>query len=128
MTPAPSVKHQMISSNLNRIFSNYLIKKTCEIFCAPFDVRLPKNGQKERKNVYTVVQPDICIICDPEKLDDKGCIGPPDMIIEITSPNNSKHDVKVKYQLYEKHGVREYWIVFPYEQTLIVNILDETGK
>jgi len=128
MTPAPSVKHQLLSGNLHRILSNYLYKKTCKVFYAPFDVRLPKNNKKDGKNIYTVVQPDICIICDPEKLDDKGCIGPPDMIIEITSPNNSKHDVQVKYQLYEKYGVREYWIVFPYEQTVLVYLLDETGK
>jgi len=127
MNPAPTKKHQIISSNIYGQLWNYLRKKKCKVFYAPFDVRLPKNGEKEGKDIFTVVQPDICIICDPDKLDDHGCLGAPDMIIEIVSSNNSKHDVKTKFELYQSHGVKEYWIVFPYESTIYVYLLDENN-
>lgn len=129
MTPAPAKRHQTISSNLHIILGVYLKKKKrCKIFHAPFDVRLPENGEKEGNKIYTVVQPDICIICDPAKLDERGCLGAPDMIIEILSKHNSKHDVKTKYQLYERHKVQEYWIIHPYEQTVQVFLLNNEGK
>jgi len=127
MSPAPTKKHQVISREFIRILVNYLHKKKCQVFYAPFDVRLPKNDEKEGKDIFTVVQPDICIICDPDKLDDHGCLGAPDMIIEIVSSNNSKHDVKTKFELYQSHGVKEYWIVFPYESTIYVYLLDENN-
>jgi len=127
MSPSPTKTHQTISSNLHRIISAYLFRKKCKVFYAPFDVRLPKNGEKEGKDIYSVVQPDLCIICDPAKLDERGCLGAPDMIIEIVSPNNSKHDVKTKFELYQSHGVKEYWIVFPYESTIYVYLLDENN-
>jgi len=78
--------------------------------------------------IYTVVQPDLSVICDETKLDDKGCIGAPDLIVEILSPGNSKKDLKIKYQLYEEAGVKEYWIVFPSEMVLQQFVLNEKGQ
>jgi Uma2 family endonuclease len=128
MTPTPRRIHQDLSGNLYFVFKKHLKRKDCKIYSAPFDVRLPENGEKSDNKIYTVVQPDLCIICDPSKLDDKGCLGAPDMIIEIVSISNSKYDVEDKFQLYQKHGILEYWIVFPYEKTINVFFLDELGK
>jgi Uma2 family endonuclease len=128
MSPAPKRIHQEISKIISVTFQNYLKNKKCKVYYSPFDVRFPKNGEKENNKIYTVVQPDICIICDLSKLDDRGCLGAPDMIIEIASENNTKHDVETKFQLYQDHGVREYWIVFPYEKTVNVFLLNEKGK
>jgi Uma2 family endonuclease len=128
MTPAPRRIHQEITRELIIVLGNYLKKKKCKVFSAPFDVRLPSNGEKADNKIVTVVQPDICIICDLSKLDDKGCIGAPDMIIEIASESNSKNDVEDKFRIYEKHGVTEYWIIFPYEKTVNVFLLNHAGK
>ncbi len=130
MAPAPSRKHQNISFNLGGIFYNYLGRKTCKAFSAPFDVRLldKRKSNKANQDVYTVVQPDICVICDKNKLDERGCIGAPDLIIEILSPGNSKKEMKTKYALYEECGVKEYWIIFPSEQVIQQFILNEQGK
>lgn len=129
MTPEPSRIHQKISRKLSRNIGNFLNNKKCELYYAPFDVRLTVNAETENNKVYTVVQPDICIICDLSKLDDRGCIGVPDMIIEISSPANSKCNVEEKFELYQKHGVREYWIIFPYEKTFSVFLLNDiSGK
>jgi len=85
MTPAPSRKHQEISFNLTRILGNYLIRKNCKAYHAPSDVRLPKGKTQKDNEIYTVVQPDIYVVCDLSKLDEKGCLGAPDLIIEIVS-------------------------------------------
>lgn len=126
MSPAPSPIHQEISMNLSYEILRHLKKKkgTCKVYAAPFDVRLPEKGQTD-ENTISVVQPDISIICDPKKIDDKGCKGAPDFIIEIVSPGTAKKDMKYKLQLYEKHGVPEYWIVLPAEQTVQVYKLNE---
>ena len=128
MFPAPIRKHQEFSSDLHGIIWEYLRNKKCKIYSAPFDVRLPKNGEKQDDKIYTVVQPDISIICDKKKLDRRGCIGAPDMIIEIVSEKNAKHDIDTKFKLYEKHGVKEYWIVRPIEESITVFVLDKNGK
>lgn len=129
MSPAPSRKHQEISFNLTRLLGNYLIHKNCRAYHAPSDVRLP-NGKKNKKDneIYTVVQPDIYVVCDLSKLDEKGCLGAPDLIIEIISGKNAKRDIKDKYAIYEEHGVREYWIVNPNDENVNVFVLDEKGK
>jgi len=125
MSPAPNRFHQKVSKNLSRFFINYLFQKKCEVYIAPFDVRFPKpKSEISDKQIYDVVQPDICVICDPAKLDDKGCLGAPDFIIEIVSLGNAKHDIKKKYELYEKNGVREYWIITPYEKIVQVFVLE----
>jgi Uma2 family endonuclease len=128
MTPAPSRIHQEISKRISLELQNYLKKKKCRLYYAPFDVRLPNMDEKENNKIYTVVQPDICIICDEKKLDDKGCIGAPDLIVEIVSSSNSKYDVEEKFDLYQKHGIKEYWIVFPHEKTINVFLLNKSGK
>jgi Uma2 family endonuclease len=129
MTPAPSRKHQRISTNLVSIFWNFLRHKSCEVYHAPSDVRLPKGKQiKSNTQIHTVLQPDIYVICDLSKMDDKGCLGAPDLIIEIVSPNDSKRDVKDKFEIYQEHCVREYWIVNPNDENVTVFFLDKNGK
>jgi Uma2 family endonuclease len=118
MSPAPSRFHQKVGGRIYNRISNFLWKKRCEIYISPFDVRFPKKTQKKDDDIYSVVQPDLCVICDQSKLDDRGCIGAPDLIIEILSLSNSKHDLVTKKKLYEENGVLEYWIVYPNDQIL----------
>jgi Uma2 family endonuclease len=120
MSPAPSRNHQVISQNLNFKIMSYFQQHSCSVFVAPFDVRLPIKSQKKDT---TVVQPDLCIICDENKLDDRGCNGAPDLIVEILSPKYSKHDVDTKFNLYQESGVKEYWIVQPEERYVLVYTL-----
>lgn len=120
MSPAPSRRHQTILQNINKRFLNVLLQKTCNVYVAPFDVRLPVPSAKKDS---TVVQPDICIVCDPAKLDDHGCNGAPDLIVEILSPSNSKYDIDVKFGIYEEAGVQEYWLVEPEERMVLVYTL-----
>lgn len=112
MTPAPSRKHQEISGELFRQFANYLQEKPCKVYHPPFDVLLPNQNEQD-EDITTVVQPDLTVVCDKNKLVDKGCIGAPDLIIEITSKSTALKDFGVKLCLYEKVGVKEYWIVQP---------------
>jgi Uma2 family endonuclease len=129
MTPAPSRNHQRISTNLVSVWWNFLRDKPCEVYHAPSDVRfLSKGSGKSDKAIDTVVQPDIYVVCDLSKLDDKGCLGAPDLIVEIISPKNVRRDVKEKFDVYQEHGVREYWIVNPEAEYVSVFLLDETRK
>ncbi|MDQ5929295.1 MAG: hypothetical protein QG594_1073 [Bacteroidota bacterium] len=120
MSPAPSMVHQRISNNLTGCFYENMKRKPCNVFQAPFDVRLPIASAKKDT---TVVQPDLCIICDENKLDTRGCNGSPDLIIEIISPNNSKHDVDTKFKLYQEAGVKEYWLVEPNDKMILIYTL-----
>ena len=95
------------------------------VFPAPFDVRLPRGEEKE---VYTVVQPDLCVICDPKKLDEKGCLGAPDLVVEVLSPGNSQREMREKFEVYEEAGVREYWIVIPWDKLVLVYLSNEQGR
>ena len=117
MPPAPTTRHQSISGNLHGILYNILKGKPCKVFAAPFDVRLNHNSYDD-----TVVQPDLVVICDRNKIDDKGCVGAPDMVIEILSPATASHDRIIKLRRYQKAGVREYWIVDPETKTVQVFI------
>ena len=129
MTPAPSMKHQEISFNLTGILRYYLKQKECKGFAAPCDVRFPKNKRiKDNKQIYTVLQPDLFIVCDLSKIENNSCLGAPDFIIEIVSAKNSQRDTKDKFEIYQEHGVREYWIIHPNDETVNVFVLDETGK
>ena len=130
MTPAPRFNHAKVSANINWHIASLIRKNKgkCEIFYAPFDVRFPKNGETAHDKIYTVVQPDICVICDLSKLDDLGCCGAPDMIVEILSPSTQKKDINEKFNLYEENGVKEYWIVHPNDKTINVFLLQENGK
>jgi len=125
---APNRVHQGISLNLSRLFANALWKSPCKVYAAPFDVRLTPFSQLKNTAVITVVQPDLCVICDPAKLDDKGCIGAPDLAIEILSPESSITELKDKFELYEETGVQEYWIVFPGERSVQIFKLDDNGR
>lgn len=128
MTPAPSRRHQGISTELLVQIRNHLGRETpCRVYAAPFDVRLP-NADEADESVRTVVQPDISVICDPSKLDDKGCRGAPDWIIEIISPSTVSKDYIRKLTLYEKHGVREYWIVHPVDKIVMAYRMNEEGR
>nr|MBI1230186.1 Uma2 family endonuclease [Cytophagales bacterium] len=116
---APKRIHQRISAKLLARLYVFLEKKRFQVYDAPFDVRFPTLS-KDDKKIFDVVQPDICVICDPEKLDDKGCIGAPDLIVEILSPGNSKTELKHKFELYESNGVGEYWIIHAETQDLLI--------
>lgn len=124
MTPAPSTRHQEILGELHRLFSQYLYGKPCKAYLAPFDVRLPKEDEKD-EGILTVVQPDLSVICDRSKIDERGCKGAPDLIVEILSPSSTKKDFGVKLHLYEEVGVSEYWLVHPNDQTILVFSLRE---
>lgn len=126
MSPAPRSKHQLIAMRTLRDLLNHFGKQSCEVLAAPFDVRLPNPDYQPGFNnkVHTVVQPDICVICDPAKIDEFGCVGPPDWIIEITSPSTHKKDFNEKFDLYESAGVREYWIAVPKSQEIYAYVLE----
>lgn len=124
MSPAPSSRHQIVCGNLFLQYGNFFFNKTCKVFAAPFDVRLPDSRKQEGdEQVFTVVQPDICVICNSEKIDDRGCIGAPDLVIEILSPGNTQNEMGIKFDLYEESGVKEYWLVEPQERVIIVYVL-----
>jgi len=109
-------------------YADYLLwKSPCKVYVAPFDVRLTRFSKVKNKDVATVVQPDLCVICDPSKLDDRGCIGAPDLIVEILSPGNSRTEMKDKFELYQEAGVLEYWVVSPIECTVQVWKLTDQG-
>jgi Uma2 family endonuclease len=120
MMAPPSRPHQKISMALSTRIHNYLEGKPCEVYAAPFAVRL---NPAEDESDDTVVEPDIVVVCDPSKLDDRGCNGAPDLVIEILSPSTSRYDRIVKFQKYREAGVREYWIVDPDEKILTAYIL-----
>jgi len=127
LSPAPASRHQSILSGLAAQILPHFIKTPCKSFLAPFDVRLIKE-KKEDKDIVTVVQPDICVICDASKIDERGCLGSPDWIIEILSPATAKKDYNEKFNLYEENGVREYWVVNPDANVVDQYVLDESGK
>lgn len=125
MSPAPRRRHQDIAGNVFNELKNFLRRKQCKVYIAPFDVRLPKKGSKE---IYTVIQPDVCIICESHKLDEAGCLGTPDTIIEVLSKGNIDRDTNEKFSLYQESGVPEYWIVSPGEKTVTCYLLDAEGQ
>lgn len=120
---APGRVHQEIFGKVFGSFFNYLKGHPCKAYAAPFDVRLPVKSKKHT-DIDTVVQPDVCVICDLKKLDDLGCVGAPDLIVEILSPGNNRKELRNKYEVYEESGVKEYWIIHPNEQTLVINFLE----
>lgn len=125
MSPAPLSQHQVLVHRLDVELGYYLKKKTCQVFPAPFDVRLSSNNLFADEQITTVVQPDLCVVCDPTKIDKRGCVGSPDLIIEVLSSSTAKRDLDEKFHLYEESGVKEYWIVFPEEQVISVYLLNE---
>jgi Uma2 family endonuclease len=125
----PTSDHQRMVLRLGTLFDNYLADNPCKVYPAPFDVRLLDHKKSTAdKDIFTVVQPDVCVICDENKVDKKGCLGSPDLIVEILSPSTKKKDVEDKFELYEYNGVREYWIVSNEDETILVFDLDDTGN
>ena len=116
MSPAPSRQHQQISFEMARQIGNFLKDTSCRAFTAPFDVCFPGKDDV----IDTVVQPDISIICDTSRLDDRGCVGSPDIVVEILSPHTAPKDLKEKFVLYEEQGVKEYWVVEPNDKVVFV--------
>lgn len=122
MGPAPARRHQEVAGELFRQIADALEGSPCRPYIAPFDVRLPRADEADGK-IATVVQPDISVICDKAKLDERGCRGAPDWIVEVLSPGSAGHDQVVKRELYERVGVREYWLVHPIDKVVTIYLL-----
>ncbi|MGB0981312.1 MAG: Uma2 family endonuclease [Winogradskyella sp.] len=123
MSPAPNRLHQKIEGNIFFQIANYLQNKDCDVYNSPFDVRLIKNIGQSEIETETVVQPDICVICDKTKLDDRGCAGAPDLIVEVLSVSTAKKDYNEKFNLYQENKVKEYWLVHPETKAIETYIL-----
>jgi len=123
-SPAPSRSHQTVSGNLIGILYQKLKGKKCRAFHAPFDVRF-SNGEKNEFEIFNIVQPDISVYCSEKYLDDKGAFGPPDWVIEILSPSTESFDTLQKLLLYQRFGVKEYWIIDTRSKSIITNILND---
>lgn len=128
MSPAPSRIHQEIISEIHFRLKQYIRSNnlSCKVYPAPFDVIL-KNDDEDIINSNNIVQPDISVICDKNKLTEKGCTGSPDMIVEVISPYNPSNDYVRKLNLYEKFKVKEYWIINPMRKNALVYVLTENG-
>lgn len=125
MAPAPDLPHQDVVGEIYRQAANRLMGKRCRVFISPVDVRLPKHSETDNQ-VDTVVQPDVLVVCESNKIDCRGIRGAPDWIVEVLSPSTAGHDQIKKRRLYERHGVREYWLVHPVDRLLTVyRLLDE---
>ena len=120
MSPGPEVQHQRIVVRLSTRFAVHLEGKPCQVFVAPLDVRPLATSDMSDDDVNTVVQPDLIIVCDKKKLEKRGVVGAPDLVVEILSPFTARKDISKKFDLYELAGVREYWVVFPNEQFIQV--------
>lgn len=127
MMAPPSRAHQEILTELTRQLANFLEGKRCKVYPAPFGVRLFEKDGEAPEDVDTMVEPDLSVICDGDKLDNRGCKGAPDLVIEILSPSTQRHDRLVKLGLYQRASVREYWIVNPEDKTIQV-MLQDTGN
>jgi Uma2 family endonuclease len=123
MSPAPSSEHQQIVSALHGNMYQFLKKKNCQVFPSPYDVVLPSPSG----NMDTVVQPDITVICDFSKITEKGCLGAPDLVVEVVSRSSIRKDLHEKYSLYERCCIKEYWMVLPSERSMIIFTLDKHG-
>src|SRR5512135_1548576 len=129
MAPAPDLAHQDIAGEIYFQVRRALEGKPCRAFIAPVDVRLPKSGEADDA-VDTVVQPDVLVVCDEAKLDRRGVRGAPDWVVEVISPASASHDQVIKRRLYERYGVREYWLVHPADRVVTIYRLfgKEYGK
>jgi len=125
----PLTIHAIISANIFGRTWSYIKrrKRKCAIFHAPIDVRLPKNGETADDKIFNVVQPDIVVVCDLSKIDEKGIIGAPDLVVEVLSPSNTRLMMSTKFDLYEAAGVKEYWVVYP-KSGVTVFLLQDDGK
>ena len=124
---APTDLHQDAVVELSFLLRTHLRRQRCRVRVAPYDVRLVKRGTSDQPAdaaIRTVVQPDVCVICDPAKREARGCLGAPDFIIEVTSPSTQARDWKDKFDLYEENGVTEYWIIDPLGHSISAFVLD----
>ena len=128
MMAPPSRIHQKVSVAISSQLYNFLEGKKCEVYPAPFGVRLFEQDGDSPEDVDTLVEPDISVVCDKSKLDHHGCKGAPDLVVEILSPSTQRHDRLVKLRLYQRAGVREYWIVDPDARTVQVMLRDDDGN
>lgn len=119
MAPAPSRQHQVVLLELARQVANALEGQSCQAFIAPFDVRLPE-GDEADDAIETVLQPDLSVVCDETKVDERGCRGAPDWIVEVLSPATASHDHIHKRKVYERAGVHEYWLVHPMDRMVTI--------
>lgn len=126
MSPAPGVSHQELAGALYRQIAEALEESPCRALIAPVDVLLPRGGEADEA-VDTVVQPDLLVVCDPGRIGERGVRGAPDWVIEVLSPTTAAHDQVVKRDLYERHGVAEYWLVHPTDRVVTVYLLGPTG-
>lgn len=120
----PAEPHQATVGQLFGAIGGFLRQQPCRARLGPYDVRLPPPGTTANHTIDTVVQPDICVICDPSKIEPSGCLGAPDFIVEVLSPSAMTRDWRDKFSLYEEAGVGEYWIVSPQEQFIATFVLD----
>ncbi len=127
MMSPPSRIHQEISGALFAQLYSYLEGKPCRVYAAPFAVRLFEKDGETPEDIDTMVEPDLSVVCDSGKLDERGCKGAPDLVIEILSPSTRRHDRLVKLGLYQQAGVQEYWIVNPEDKTVQVMLQDGHG-
>lgn len=127
MSPAPSTLHQRVVGELHRQIANFLVGRPCEVFTAPFDVRLAP-PETPHDGVNTVVQPDLTVVCDEARLDERGYQGAPDWVIEVLSPSTSARDQVTKLAYYEAHGVLYYWLVHPTDHVVTVYARDDATK
>ncbi|QDI93025.1 Uma2 family endonuclease [Salicibibacter halophilus] len=125
MTPSPTPGHQEIQLELSVEFGAFLRGKACKFFTAPLDVCLFATSETSNEEINNWVQPDLMIVCDPKKIDEKRIIGAPDLVIEILSPATARTDRLTKYNKYEEAGVKEYWIVDPHHETVEVFVLQD---
>jgi Uma2 family endonuclease len=122
--PAPSRLHQEWVGGLYRQVGMALEGKSCRVYIAPFDVRLPKSDETDDQ-IDTVVQPDVLIVCDRHKLDQRGMRGAPDWLTEVLSPSTASHDQVIKLPAYERAGVPEVWLIHPIDRTLTIYRLED---
>jgi Uma2 family endonuclease len=125
---APNANHAIVSQELLFKLVDFFKREPCRAFIAPFDVRLPRKGRTADHEIKTVVQPDLFVVCDKTKIDEKGCCGAPDLVMEVLSPGSIKHDKETKYALYEEAGVREYWLIDPKRKNVVSYVLEENEK
>lgn len=128
MSPGPNRLHQKWLGELFVQLHTHLEGKQCEVYLAPFDVCLTSGANESDEEIDTVVQPDIFVVCDPGKLTDRACKGAPDLVVEIISPSTAKRDITTKYELYQRYGVKEYWLMYPNDRTLLVYRLSDDGR
>jgi Uma2 family endonuclease len=125
MTPAPAPLHQEVVVGLLRVLDVFFRVQGCKVYVAPLDVRLPDYVEQSDDDTPTVVQPDLLVVCDPRKVDSLGVRGAPDLVVEVLSPSTAYRDETDKLLLYERHGVREYWIVNPRTGRVVVHALNK---